>query len=406
MENTKKVQPFDALSVSYKILILCGFFKLMRPTTRFKYICFQIYRPLSFLIVLVFIVQHSIYAVMKVMDNELDKALDAFIVIPPELNLLSKFLALNLHSSTVDKLNDVMRDSIFDARNQEDEIILTKFVSDMHQLTKNVEIGMVVAEILYILSPIFKRIYDPASTIASYYPFKVDNWGRHTITLLWECSFLPWIGNGHLSLDCLIGIYYSQATTQLKLIKYNLEHLFDSDERNKDNSRNMEHQYIDVVDNTIQERFEHYVERYSKVKWYIQELHNVFSGAIIYQFASTIIIACPVIYKISFMDFFSVQCIYLTGYLIMLEIQIVLYCYYGGLVEYESISINDSLYMSEWLSASPKFRRQMLIAMAQWSRPLTPRVFAIVPLSLNTVIAMLKFIYSLYTALISTNNIN
>ncbi|CAH1644187.1 unnamed protein product [Spodoptera littoralis] len=69
------------------------------------------------------------------------------------------------------------------------------------------------------------------------------------------------------------------------------------------------------------------------------------------------------------------------------------------MVQYESDSIMTSVYLSDWLSASPQFRRDLIVAMLRWSKDITPRVSGIIPLSLATYVSVLKSAYSLFAVL-------
>ena len=95
---------------------------------------------------------------------------------------------------------------------------------------------------------------------------------RFTCSILLEVAPLLWIGYGHLALDGLVATYYAQAEVQLKIIKYNLEHLFD----NNGAARRFG-VYGDVADRDLRGRFIHYVQRYEAVAWYVriyQYKHN------------------------------------------------------------------------------------------------------------------------------------
>lgn len=72
-----------------------------------------------------------------------------------------------------------------------------------------------------------------------------------------------WVGYGHLALDCVAATYYSQIRAQLKIIKYNLEQLFDDDVVEMDNQVS----YKDVLDKTLLHKFAYYVKRYDRLIW-------------------------------------------------------------------------------------------------------------------------------------------
>lgn len=93
-----------------------------------------------------------------------------------------------------------------------------------------------------------------------------------------ETVAIIWIGHGHISLDILIATYYAQATTQLKIIRNNLENLcgdqsqvFDHEQCSEqaDVRIGVNKQYIDDLDENVHKRFVRCVQRYEKVVWFV-----------------------------------------------------------------------------------------------------------------------------------------
>lgn len=63
--SVENIQAFDSFSIVYKVLIWAGIFKLLhKPESKFKWICHQIYRPFSFLLMVVFNLQHIAFVVV------------------------------------------------------------------------------------------------------------------------------------------------------------------------------------------------------------------------------------------------------------------------------------------------------------------------------------------------------
>ncbi|XP_049866134.1 putative odorant receptor 19b [Pectinophora gossypiella] len=116
-------------------------------------------------------------------------------------------------------------------------------------------------------------------------------------------------------------------------------------------------------------------------------------------------VICTVIYRMSIVSPTSVPFLFLVGYFLILQFQVFLYCFYGELVKYESSFIVDSAYKSDWRLLSPSFRRQLLIAMARWSIPITPTVSGVVRLSLSTFVMVIRGAFNLFTVLKTTNNV-
>lgn len=93
-----------------------------------------------------------------------------------------------------------------------------------------------------------------------------------------ETGVSIWVGHGHISLDVLVATYYSQATTQLKIIRNNLENLcgvqsqiFNHVQTSKqsDVRIGVNKQYIDDLDENTHKRFVRCVQRYEKVVWFV-----------------------------------------------------------------------------------------------------------------------------------------
>lgn len=76
---------------------------------------------------------------------------------------------------------------------------------------------------------------------------------------------LLWIGYGHLAIDCLISAYYAQTVVQLKIIKNNLQCLFDTDA----DIRLVQFRYKDMIDPGLKGRLVYFVKRFDKLAWFV-----------------------------------------------------------------------------------------------------------------------------------------
>ncbi|KAJ2947100.1 hypothetical protein O0L34_g16449 [Tuta absoluta] len=321
----------------------------------------------------------------------------------PQINLIAKLIAINLGRARLEQLRELMNDPIFAPRSEKDEELLLENRDTFRSLTKRVIIGICCSASLWSLSAIFTRMMDPNFVVPIYVPFSTDTWPRFFLTIAMEHGPICWIGFGHLALDILIGCHYAQATVQLKIIRYNMEHFCDSDKAT-DIENGSAYQYLDEVDETIKERLAHYVDRYGKVIWFVSEATGVFDIAISTQFLTTSSVICLVIYKLSLAQPGSVEFIFLVAYFFVLQLQVVLYCFFGELLMTQSNFVMGSAYKSEWLLLSPKFRKQLLLAMTRWNIPLTPRVAGVIPLGLNTFITLVRGAFNLFTVLKTTND--
>ncbi|XP_049866236.1 putative odorant receptor 19b [Pectinophora gossypiella] len=103
-------------------------------------------------------------------------------------------------------------------------------------------------------------------------------------------------------------------------------------------------------------------------------------------------------------DSFSMSFIYLIIFYLFMQFQIIVYCFFAGFVDHESRFVATSVYMSDWQSLSPRFRRLLAIAMTRWIIPITPKVSGVIPLSPATFVTVTRAAYTLYTVLKGKND--
>ncbi|KAJ8732612.1 hypothetical protein PYW07_015211 [Mythimna separata] len=382
--SDERVNPFDSFSEVYKVLIWAGYYKLLKkPKNRFKAICHQVYRPFAFVLVVAYNLAHITFIIQS--RGNWDDVFDGSMIGLPHMNLLMKILSLNMNISKVDQINEMINAPIFAAYSDKDEELLLKTTRNMHGFMKFIKIYITISGvILWPLSLFARRFQDPTAIVATYTPFPTDTWIGYSFSVLLESlASILWTGYGHLALDCLVATYYAQAEVQLKIIKYNLEHLFDTDGASRGASV-----YRDLTDTDLRNRFVHLVQRYEAVTWYTKAVSEVFNGSMSFEFFSCSAIVCVITYRMSFTPVLSVSFIFMFIVLIIILAQVLMYCYFGNMVQYESDSVLTSVYLSDWLTASPKFRRLLLIAMMRWSYRITPTVSGIVPLSLTTFVSV------------------
>ncbi|KAH9641372.1 hypothetical protein HF086_012659 [Spodoptera exigua] len=348
--SEQKVTPFDPFVEVYNILLWAGFYTFLeKPRNICIWICHHIYRLLAFLLVIAYNAVHLIFIVQK------------------------------------------------------DEEMLQEATRNTYRIIKYMKLAVGLAGVFWPGSLFAKRYQDPNAQVYIYTPFETRSWTGYSFSVLMEVSPIGWIGYGHLAIDCLIATYYAQAEVQLKIIKYNLEHLFDSSgatERVQDEGRIM---YGDELDKDLRHRFVHYIQRYETVAWFTKEVSDIFNLAIAFELFSSSALLCLVTFVMSYSPIMSVAFVFFSVVLVVLLMRVFLYCYFGNMVQFQSESVATAVYLSGWLSASPRLRRDLLIAMLRWSKDITPVVAGIVPLSLTTYVSVLRSAYSLF-AVLSTRN--
>nr|QZH55129.1 odorant receptor 33 [Achelura yunnanensis] len=396
MENCK-IKPIDAFQTSFKWLKITGYFmavpKIRNPT---KALLYDLYRAFTLIILILYDVQHMIF-IVQVIGN-VEYLIDSFTVLITSMNVTIKLFLVNLNSRRFERLHDIINDDIFSASSIKDEEIMGENKKELEKLAKIIYTTIAIIAVCWLTAPFLKKLSDGHVTLTAYFPFDTNNWFGFTCANIWITFIIVWVGYGHMTLNILLVGYYSQVKVQLSIIKQHLEHMADDD---IDLTETRNHTiYLDNANDNwdVQKKFVKLVNKYEKIVWFYNEVELLLNKPMLVQFCGSTGIICAVVYKMTGMSV-NATFIYLILYLGCLVLELYIYCYYGTLMNNESIFVNDSVYQSNWTSLSPRFRRQLLIAMTRWSRPLTPKAAGLVSINLNTFVSVMRLSYSIYTIL-------
>uniref|UniRef100_A0A2A4J3V9 Odorant receptor n=1 Tax=Heliothis virescens TaxID=7102 RepID=A0A2A4J3V9_HELVI len=208
-------------------------------------------------------------------------------------------------------------------------------------------------------------------------------------------------------MDCTIVAFYAQAKIQIQMLRYNLEQLVEFDDpvqiSTQLNRRNdlYSTSYKDKQQEglAIQERLKKCVQHYYQILRFAKEVESIFGEAMVVQFFVMAWVICMTMYKIVGLSVYSAEFVSMAVYLGCMLAQLFIYCYFGTQLKVESELVNQSIYCCDWLKLSPRFRRQLLVMMQCSGRPIAPRTAYVIPMSLDTYIAVLRSSYTLFTFL-------
>ncbi|XP_059048273.1 uncharacterized protein LOC131843617 [Achroia grisella] len=287
--------------------------------------------------------------------NDKDAIFDTISLEIAQFNLLLKFVIAATQLDKLSKLNEIVKGPYFCPKSKRDEEFLIANKKGTFKLMLFIYTGMSVGAEIWVLSYVMKRKENINSLVPFYFLRDSTTWSSYILSAFLETHIILCLTFGHISYDMIIGLYYAQSMVQLKILKYNVERLFDEFDIDRENTTSLQGKYIDINNPQLKENFIYYVKKYEEIT----------------------------------ADKLSVPFLFSMTLTIMYQSQVFLYCYYGSLVEYESQSVCTALYNSNWLSTSPSFRSNVLIAMIRWTVPIETRVAAVVPLSLNTMISVM-----------------
>ncbi|KAJ3656610.1 hypothetical protein Zmor_015674 [Zophobas morio] len=210
------------------------------------------------------------------------------------------------------------------------------------------------------------------------------------------------VGNGALSsgvIDPLLAGLTSHATSQIRLLKNNLEFLEEYAEK--------EIQTICV--NNIEKELRKFQLIYEKIKLcvrhhdaildFVDTFENTYSLAIFFQFAASVVVICISCLRLSMVEPFTFTFFAMILFLCTMLAEVFLYCYYGTILFEENNTLISSIYMGKWYNYDVKSQRALITLMERSKRPLIITAGQILDLSLETFTTILRRAYSLLAVL-------
>ncbi|KAJ3658578.1 hypothetical protein Zmor_010310 [Zophobas morio] len=225
--------------------------------------------------------------------------------------------------------------------------------------------------------------YDPLSTAFRYY-----------LTLIYVFGATFYIGFCGTTIDSLVGGLPYHATAQLKILKYNLQHM----DKFVDYTLRKRNEYI-VEYRCVYKHLQYSINHHNKILRFLNEFEECFSVCIFSQFAGSLFGICFCCIGLTLVSVATVEGFTYIALIVDITFQIFFYCYYGTLLYEESQSLNNAIYMGPWYEFDIKTRKILLTVMERAKRPMLITVGNVVDLTLVSLLSVLKTSYSLIAVL-------
>ncbi|XP_045446263.1 odorant receptor 46a-like [Melitaea cinxia] len=384
---------FQAFRPHFNTLARVGYFKIVSGTPNKFH---NYYRCFVWFCVLTYNLQHIIRAVQA--RNCTKQLVGTLYLLLTTLNTLGKQLSFNLRIQRVENVIDVINNELFKPRNACHENMMRANALSMSRLLNFYHIAVFICTLLFIGYPLIDNALGNEVYLTGYFPFDTSHSPTFEIAVIYLGVVISLQAYGHVTMDCTIAAFYAYAQTQLKILRYNLEHLVDEYQVQGAN-------FIYFVDNDtelrrmLRNKIVSCIKHYEQIVWFVKEIESIFNEAMIVQFFIVAWVICMTLYKIVELPLLSVEFISMAVYLGCMLSQLFIYCFYGTHLTVESDLINESVYQSDWLSLSPCFRRRLLVLMERFKRKIEPRTARVIPLSVDVYISVLRSSYALFTIL-------
>ncbi|XP_072940499.1 odorant receptor 46a-like [Epargyreus clarus] len=398
----------DSFRPHFDALARVGYFKIgfevFKPISYMKYRLHNCYRFLVWLLIITYNFQHVIRVVQA--RHSTDQMVDTLFILLTTLNTLGKQIAFNARARRIQRVITIIDGELFAARNAFHEGVLKTNGAAMSRLLALYHGAIFICSLLWTIFPLVNRALGYAVEFTAYIPFETTELPAFGLAVAYMSALIVVQAYGNVSMDCTIVAFYAQAKTQLKMLRFDLEHFIDSDNDINLHERkfiaNRCNMYRDLDQNyrgLLKERLVSCVKHYEQIAWFVKEVESIFGEAMLVQFIVMAWVICMTVYKIIGLHILSAEFVSMAVYLGCMLAQLFIYCYYGTQLKVESDFVPQSVYGADWLCVSPQFRSNLLIIMARCHRPIEPRTAYIVPMSLETYIAVLRSSYTLFTFL-------
>ncbi|KYB29104.1 Odorant receptor 94a-like Protein [Tribolium castaneum] len=195
------------------------------------------------------------------------------------------------------------------------------------------------------------------------------------------------VGNAAVSsgvIDPLLAGLISHATSQLKVLKNNLQFL-DEHAEERIASRNIS--FIErkrFKADFIYQQIKLCVNHHIAITEFIDVYEDTYSSSVFIQFAASVVVICISCLRLSMVEPFTFTFFVMALFLWTMLCEIFLYCYYGTILYEENHSLTNAIYMGKWYNYDIKSMKALVILMERSKRPMIVTAGKILDLSLET----------------------
>ncbi|KAL4705505.1 hypothetical protein ACJJTC_016331 [Scirpophaga incertulas] len=399
--GSSKTKAFDSHKMVYTALAWYGYWELQSESRRAKYV-HAIYRVFILSYVIWYNTVQIYNAVTSFVDVDKSVQWPGVDLVLTDLAFVIKLSCFMINTKKLKAINDQIKGPMFHADTRQDEKFIMENYITYRKIFKIINICMTFSVVGWLSYRNFQAWTGRLHAMPElYFSINFDSKLSLAKAIAVQSMRSIWTGFGHVTLDLLIFSYYLQAVHQLRLIKHNMKHLFDSDNTTRQRRYSGRFQYLDETCADIKTRFVYYIRRHQNIVGLINNVNDIFGFGIATHIFFMTFGICFAIYDASAAGIYDPAAAY-WGIILLFHLgQTCFFCYFGSLLESESDTLSTSVYSSNWTEVSPKFRRMIVITICNWQTPITVKLCGLLPLSLNTFVSMCRLAYSMFAMLLS-----
>ncbi|XP_052741522.1 uncharacterized protein LOC112057728 [Bicyclus anynana] len=229
--------------------------------------------------------------------------------------------------------------------------------------------------------------------LRAWYPYDTSKTPAYQLTYTHQCVAIFLAAVINICLDTVVTSLISLCRCRLRLLSVSLTTLCDG---------------LDIADHGLltaaseavaSRRLRRCARRHQDVLAQVMQLQKCFSTPILAQFSVSMVIICVTAYQLAFESTSLVRVISMVAYLVVMMLQVFLYCYHGNQLVEESEDVSTAAYECPWYWCSVSLRRSLLIVMTRTRHAARLTAGGFTQLSLASFMSIIKASYSFFTVL-------
>ncbi|KAK0084578.1 hypothetical protein PV326_006225 [Microctonus aethiopoides] len=223
----------------------------------------------------------------------------------------------------------------------------------------------------------------------AWYPFDTKKSPAFEIICAHQ-AIAVFIGCVHnISMDTLITGLLNAACCQLEVIKCNIKNLdLSADESIEINQQRVMKELVRCIYHT------------NIVMEFVMEIKSIFELVILSQLTVNSLIICLSAFHLTQMTvFIPTEAFGMMMYICCMTYQIFIFCYHGNELCFQSQSVADAVFASNWWKFNEQIKQSFGIMITRFHKPIVLTAGPLIKLSLNTFVNVLRVSYSFFTLL-------
>ncbi|CAK1579415.1 unnamed protein product [Parnassius mnemosyne] len=335
--------------------------------------------------------------ILKVYEvrDDLDTVMATMFLLLTHFDSIYKEVVMMVKADQVQELLEIMKGQLFNQPEDEHKKLLLQTARKAKMLLYLFNCTALITCFLWVLYPLVLFLQGKHVEFAIWLPFDVNESPQFFIALLYVWIQTSWLAFNNTTMDVLIAFFLGQCTTQLNILRYDLENFV---QMCKNKSKVSGESYKIV----LHTKFKKILFHHNEIITFYEKVEDIYGGAIFCQFLFSGWILCTTAYRLVGIEMLSIEFLSMVLYLSCMLVELFLFCFYGSEVTHASEKLMESAYFMNWLETPIQHRKNLILFMERLKKPILPKAAIIVPLSNTTFISIVRSSYTFYAFLKNT----